>query len=101
MSCWGTPYFRVFQYGGYHYAIGMPGVFYRSRDGLTGFVEGPTLFSENMRHCAVRLAVDRLSVFYSNAGDCPERILMSEIDLRSGLDGVARVGAVSCVGAGD
>ena len=78
----GNSYFRVFQYGGYHYAIGMPGVFYRSRDGLTGFVEGPTLFSENMRHCAVRLAGDRLSVFYSNAGDCPERILVSKIDLR-------------------
>lgn len=77
----GSSYFRVFQYGGYHYAIGMPGVFYRSRDGLTGFVEGPTLFSEYMRHCAVRLQGDRLSVFYSNAGDCPERILVSEIDL--------------------
>ncbi len=77
----GTSYFRVFQHGGYHYAIGMPGVFYRSNDGLTEFVEGPTLFTENMRHCAVRLAGDTLSVFYSNAGDCPERILVSEIDL--------------------
>ncbi len=80
----GNSYFRVFQHGGYHYAIGMPGVFYRSRDGLTGFVEGPTLFTENMRHCAVRLAGDTLSVFYSNAGDCPERILVSEIDLAPG-----------------
>ena len=77
----GTSYFRVFRHGGYHYAIGMPGVFYRSNDGLTKFVEGPTLFTENMRHCAVRLAGDTLSVFYSNAGDCPERILVSEIDL--------------------
>ena len=77
----GNSYFRVFRHGGYHYAIGMPGVFYRSKDGLTGFVEGPTLFTENMRHCAVRLAGDALSVFYSNAGDCPERILVSEIDL--------------------
>ena len=77
----GNSYFRVFQYDGYHYAIGMPGQFYQSRDGLTGFAEGPTLFSADMRHCAVRLAGDRLSVFYSNAGDCPERILVSEIDL--------------------
>ena len=77
----GNSYFRVFHHGGYHYAIGMPGVFYRSKDGLTEFVEGPTLFTENMRHCAVRLAGDTLSVFYSNAGDCPERILVSEIDL--------------------
>ena len=77
----GNSYLRVFQYGGYHYALGMPGQFYRSRDGLTGFAEGPTLFSENMRHSAVRLEGDALSVFYSNAGDCPERILLSEIDL--------------------
>ena len=77
----GNSYFRVFQHGGYHYAIGMPGQFYRSRDGLTGFVGGPTLFSEDMRHCAARLKGDTLSVYYSNAGDCPERILVSEIDL--------------------
>ena len=80
----GNSYFRVFQHGGYHYAIGMPGVFYRSNNGLTEFVEGPTLFTENMRHCAVRLAGDTLSVFYSNAGDCPERILVSQIDLTPG-----------------
>lgn len=77
----GNSYFRVFQHGGYHYALGMPGQFYRSRDGLTGFAEGPMLFTENMRHCAVRLSGDTLSVFYSNAGDCPERILESEINL--------------------
>ena len=29
----GEPYFRVFQWTGYHYALGMPGVFYRSEDG--------------------------------------------------------------------
>ena len=45
----GNSYFRVFQYGGYHYAIAMPGVFYRSRDGLTGFVEG--------RRCSARTCV--------------------------------------------
>lgn len=77
----GNSYFRVFQYGGYHYAQGMPGHFYRSRDGLTGFEEGPVLFSEAMRHCALKLDADTLSVFYSNAGDRPERILMATIDL--------------------
>ena len=77
----GNSYFRVFQYGGYHYALGMPGHFYKSKDGLTGFEEGPVLFSEHMRHCALKLDGDTLRVFYSNAGDCPERILMAEIDL--------------------
>ena len=27
----GHSYFRVFQWGGYHYALGMPGIFYRSK----------------------------------------------------------------------
>jgi len=77
----GRPYFRVFQWGSYHYALAMPGVFYRSRDGLTNFEEGPTLFTRNMRHTALRVDGQTLSVFYTNAGDCPERILLATIDL--------------------
>jgi len=77
----GRPYFRVFQWDGYHYALAMPGVMYRSRDGLTDFEEGPTLFSRNMRHTALKVDGRTLSVFYTNAGDCPERILLSTIDL--------------------
>jgi hypothetical protein len=77
----GDSYFRVFQYGTYQYALGMPGVFYRSDDGLHGFVRGPSLFTENMRHSAVVLHDDTLIVFYSQIGDNPESILMSTIDL--------------------
>ncbi len=77
----GRPYFRVFHWDGYHYALAMPGVFYRSRDGLSDFVEGPTLFTQDMRHAAVARDGPLLSVFYTNAGDCPERILLSTIDL--------------------
>jgi hypothetical protein len=77
----GRPYFRVFQWGSYHYALAMPGVFYRSRDGLTNFEEGPTLFTRNMRHTALRVDGQTLSVLYTNAGDCPERILLATIDL--------------------
>lgn len=77
----GRPYFRVFQWQGYHHALAMPGVFYRSRDGLRDFQEGPTLFSSHMRHTALKLDGSILSVFYTNAGDCPERILLSTIDL--------------------
>jgi hypothetical protein len=78
----GTSYWRVFEWGGYHYALAMPGKFYRSRDGLTGFELGPTLFTPDMRHAALKLEGDRLKVFYSNARDCPERILLSTIELR-------------------
>ena len=34
-----------------------------------------------MRHTAVRVRGERLEVFYTNAGDCPERLLHAAIDL--------------------
>ena len=77
----GEPYFRVFQWKGYHYAVGMPGVFYRSKDGLTNFEQGPKLFPSNMRHTALDIEGDTLKVFYTNAADSPERVLLSTIDL--------------------
>jgi hypothetical protein len=77
----GRPYFRVVRWRDWWLALGMPGVFYRSRDGLTGFEEGPTLFGPDQRHTALALDGDRLSVYYTNAGDCPERILRATIEL--------------------
>lgn len=77
----GTSYWRTFEWDGCCYALAMPGKFYRSRDGLTDFEEGPTLFTPGMRHSAVKLDGDMLNVFYTNAGDCPERILLSRIRL--------------------
>src|SRR5262245_11541312 len=77
----GRPYFRVFRWGGWWYALAMPGVFYRSRDGLTGFEEGPTLFGPEQRHTAVLVVGDALLVFFTSAGDCPERILLSRVAL--------------------
>ena len=59
----------------------MPGGLYRSRDGLTGFEEGPTLFGSDQRHTALALNGDTLSVFHTNAGDRPERILLSTMEL--------------------
>ena len=77
----GNPYMRVVRYRDWYLAMAMPGVFYRSRDGLTDFEVGPTLFDANMRHAALMVRDDRLWVFYSQVGDVPERILVSEIDL--------------------
>ncbi len=79
----GASYFRVFRWQGWFYALAMPGIIYCSRDGLTDFVQGPTLFTERMRHSAVKRDGNILSVFYSNKGDCPERILLATIDLTS------------------
>jgi hypothetical protein len=61
----------------------MPGVFYRSTDGLSGFEEGPTFFSEDMRHSAVIIQDGKLLVFYTMVGDNPERILLTEIALHT------------------
>ena len=77
----GEPYFRVFQWNGCHYAVGMPGVFLRSKDGLTNFERGPTLFPDNMRHTALDVEGDTLKVYYTNAGDSPERIFLSTLAL--------------------
>jgi len=77
----GRPYFRTFAWDDYTYALAMPGVLYRSRDGLTAFEPGPRLFGPNMRHSALKLDGNMLSVFYTNAGDNPESILLTSIEL--------------------
>ena len=64
------------------YALGMPGLFFRSRDGRTDFEMGPILFDRDQRHTALLVRDDILYVFYSRAGDCPEHIVCSTIDLR-------------------
>lgn len=81
----GPFYFRVFRYDDWYYAIAKDGdwggVLLRSRDGLTDFERGPR-FVRGMRHSAVRVEGDDLLLFFSRAGDRPERILWSRIDLR-------------------
>jgi hypothetical protein len=80
----GRPYFRVIRWRDWWLALGMPGVLYRSRDGLTGFEEGPTLFGPEQRHTALALDGDTLTVYYTNAGDCPERIVRATVALGGG-----------------
>jgi hypothetical protein len=82
----GDSYFRVFQWKGYYYAMARLGVLYRSRDGLTNFEPGGNPFQSEsrrsmVRHVALKLDGNVLSVFYSNIGDSPESILMSRIEL--------------------
>lgn len=78
----GLPYWRVFAHAGWTYALGMPGQLYRSRDGISGFEAGPVLFTSAMRHSAVAVDGEMLSVYYTDVGDCPERILLATVDLR-------------------
>jgi hypothetical protein len=77
----GNAYFRVFRWQSSYYALGMPGVFYRSKSGLDEFEEGPRLFTDDMRHSAVIVRDDVLFAFYTVVGEDPERILLSTIHL--------------------
>ncbi len=81
----GPSYFRVFQWGGYYYAMARAGEMFRSRDGLTPFEKGPNPFSDDphftVRHVAVTLDGDGLTVYYSRIGDNPECIQVSQIRL--------------------
>jgi hypothetical protein len=77
----GRSYMRIFRHRGMTYALAMPGIIYRSADGLHGFEPGPTLFNPNMRHSAVLKRGDELWVFWTQVGDAPELILLSRINL--------------------
>ncbi len=77
----GLAYFRVFHHRDHWYALSMPGVFFRSSNGLSDFRSGPVLFDRRMRHSAVLLLENTLHVFFTRAGDAPEAILHSSIDL--------------------
>lgn len=78
----GPSYFRVFRHAGMHYALAMPGIVFRSADGLSGFERGPTLFEPLMRHSAVLVRGDAMHVFWTRVTDAPERILVSRVALQ-------------------
>ncbi len=79
----GPSYFRVFRHGGTTYALAMPGILFRSADGLTGFERGPVIFPGGLqRHTALLLREEVLHVFWTRVGDKPESILHSRIPLR-------------------
>jgi hypothetical protein len=103
----GEPYFRVFQWQGYHFAINRSGALARSKDGLDNFEVGNPTFASaagqktreelpppetavgralrsdaeepgsSIRHTAIKIDGDVLTVFYSRAGDLPEVIMRS------------------------
>lgn len=77
----GPPYARAFRWKGLWHTLGMPGIVSRSADGLSDFERGPTLFTRDFRHCAVQLRDETLRVFYTDAGEAPERIMLAEINL--------------------
>ncbi len=76
-------YLRVFRHEGWFYAIAMPGLLLRSRDGLNEFIAGPRLTDEAIRHHAVLKHDGCWYVFWTRVGDSPERILVSRLNTHS------------------
>jgi hypothetical protein len=78
-------YLRVFDYHGYVYGLAKNdnknGVIVRSRTGQSIFEKG-RCFIKGFRHNSVLVQGDTLWLFYSRVGDKPERILLSQIDLK-------------------
>ncbi len=75
----GLPYFRVFKQKDCYYALAMPGVLYRSVDGLMNFETGPQFTNQRIRHFAVYYHQESWFVFWTRVGDAPESILCSEL----------------------
>ena len=82
----GPFYFRVFRRDCAWFAIAKRtdapggGVLLRSADGVAPFEEGPYILP-GQRHVAVWTRGPRLSIFFSRGGDCPERLLVAEMNL--------------------
>jgi hypothetical protein len=74
-------YLRVFRYDNWYYGMCMPGIFYRSPNGIDNWERGPILFNRNMRHSALRVDGNILQVFWTQVRDSPEMILLSTINL--------------------
>jgi hypothetical protein len=79
-----APYLRVFALRGIYYGIAMPGLLYRSPDGIRDFEVRPKpLAGSDMRHTGLWLEGDTLYVFWTRVGDSPERILCSSMNVGS------------------
>lgn len=86
-------YFRAFRLGEMWYGMSKGGLLWRSKDGLTGFEEGPDPMpggegrdrpdynKPGARHVAFQPDGQALWVYYSNIGDAPERILRCRLEL--------------------
>lgn len=84
----GEWYFRVWKWKDCYYAIARGGSpLYRSKDGITPFEKAPqSPFDKDpefkkIRHTAVMLDGNMMTVFYSRIGDTPEHIMMSKVKL--------------------
>jgi len=92
----GSAYFRVFQHGGFHYAMDAHGFLNRSRHHDRDWViadeelAAPITVDDSygrredvrIRHSATWVKNDTLFLFYTRKADAPERILLATVDLK-------------------
>lgn len=91
----GPPYFRVFSHGSAVYALSWGAELWRATRWEGPFERGPQLFGQRLsfsgwqgfRHGAVHVSGDRLTVLFTRIGDRPERVLVTEADLRGDWTG--------------
>ena len=71
--------------GDYYYGISNGAKLERSKNPAAPFEPGPDLFPQGpegrVRHVAVKLDGDAVSLFYTRIGDIPERIFLSTVRL--------------------
>ena len=84
----GPPYFRAFSYGDWVYAISWAGVLLRACSWDGPFETGPSLpdiktDTRLIRHAEVHVRDERLHIFFTCIGDCPERIFHASVALSS------------------
>ncbi len=85
----GSSYFRVVQRQDHWLAMAWGGNLYRSADGFCPFEPGPNPFAGAplpLRHVALRLDGEQLSVFHSCIGGEPEHIQVSHLHLGGDWD---------------
>lgn len=90
-----SAYLRVTALRGMVYGISMPGLLWRSPDGLGVFEGGPLLPGDDarredsffppgkpsLRHLTLHVDGDTLYVFFSRQGDAPEHVMMTAVDV--------------------
>ena len=77
----GPPLLRTFRWRDAWWAVSSTGNVLRSDDGVTGWNDGDRLLSDAVRGVAALVDGDVVRLFYTEVGDCPERILHATVDL--------------------
>lgn len=88
-ECLGPPYIRAFFYQDMIYAVSWAGKLMRARNWTYPFETGPDIFggdpltppNTTIRHVAVLINQDQLTLAFSRIGDTPEHLMITGVEL--------------------